>query len=156
MEVVDVQMINITDLGEPGPLQAPMYQVPQVVSINPNQVVMEPVLPSSSYSTVCFEPTAPPAVIPAPQGIPVAGPPAPMVQQPMRSTAARTRCNVCQQEVVTVTKPVNGILVWILFAVLLFCFLWPLCLIPFCIKACKDVEHSCPNCRNVLYVYKRM
>lgn len=47
-------------------------------------------------------------------------------------------------------------------------FLWPVylfflyrlwlgcCLIPFCVDGCKDVVHSCPNCRHTIGKFNRM
>lgn len=62
-------------------------------------------------------------------------------------------CPRCQQTVLTKVKFKVGLLVWLLFLLLLLFF--PFSLIPFGVKSCKDVEHSCPNCGQVLYTYKR-
>ncbi|RWS22838.1 lipopolysaccharide-induced tumor necrosis factor-alpha factor-like protein [Leptotrombidium deliense] len=66
-------------------------------------------------------------------------------------------CNHCQQEVVTTTTPVTGGITWLLAGIMclsgLFC---GCCLLPFCVEACQDIEHKCPNCRSTLGIYKRM
>ncbi|KAI5089795.1 lipopolysaccharide-induced tumor necrosis factor-alpha factor-like, partial [Silurus meridionalis] len=78
------------------------------------------------------------------------------IQAPMKSLPAATFCRFCQQQVVTVTKPINGVLTWIVVGTLFFCLIWPFCLIPFCVSSCKDIKHTCPRCNNVLHTYKRV
>ncbi|XP_066516878.1 LITAF domain-containing protein-like [Hoplias malabaricus] len=81
----------------------------------------------------------------------------PVVVQPrLGETPGRMRCNFCHQEIVTVTRPINGLLTWTVFGALLVLLIWPCCLIPFFVSSCKDVEHSCPNCHNVITIHKRM
>ncbi|KAK3530322.1 hypothetical protein QTP86_023961, partial [Hemibagrus guttatus] len=75
---------------------------------------------------------------------------------PMKSTPASVKCRLCQQQVVTMVEPINGLLIWIIFGVLFAFCIWPFCLIPFCVTSCKDIKHTCPYCQNVIHTYKRM
>ncbi|XP_033826275.2 LITAF domain-containing protein-like [Periophthalmus magnuspinnatus] len=65
-------------------------------------------------------------------------------------------CPHCQNNVVTVVEYKNGALTWIICGVIGIFLCLPCCWIPFCIDACKDVEHTCPVCNNVIHIHKRI
>ncbi|KAM4657202.1 lipopolysaccharide-induced tumor necrosis factor-alpha factor [Amazona ochrocephala] len=81
------------------------------------------------------------------------------VQQPVVfcDRPVQMRCPSCNQIIVTHLSYDSGALTWLscggLF--LLGC-VAGCCLIPFCIDALKDVDHSCPNCSTLLGSYKRL
>ncbi|XP_043970333.1 lipopolysaccharide-induced tumor necrosis factor-alpha factor homolog isoform X2 [Gambusia affinis] len=65
-------------------------------------------------------------------------------------------CPHCRTTVVSTIEYKLGMLTWIIVGSLFIIGCWPCCLIPFCVSGCKDVQHSCPQCNNVLHVHRRM
>uniref|UniRef100_I3KMG3 Si:ch211-202h22.8 n=1 Tax=Oreochromis niloticus TaxID=8128 RepID=I3KMG3_ORENI len=71
-----------------------------------------------------------------------------------KDVPGQMKCPHCQTEVVTKTEYKIGILTWLIFGLLLFMGCWPCYVIPFFVKECKDVEHSCPTCNSVIHIHK--
>ncbi|XP_039541114.1 lipopolysaccharide-induced tumor necrosis factor-alpha factor homolog [Pimephales promelas] len=65
-------------------------------------------------------------------------------------------CPHCMTEVLTEIEYLNGLLTWLICGVLGFFLCWICCCIPFCMESCKDVKHTCPNCKNIIRIYKRI
>uniref|UniRef100_A0A4W4ENV0 LITAF domain-containing protein n=2 Tax=Electrophorus electricus TaxID=8005 RepID=A0A4W4ENV0_ELEEL len=121
-----------------------------VVQPAPAPVIMQPMQPEV---TVVQPAPAPVIMQPMQQPVTVVKP---VVVVTPRDVPVQMQCTYCQQHILTVTKPVPGLLTWIIFASLFVFLIWPFCLIPFCVHSCNDVEHRCPLCRQVLHIHKRM
>ncbi|XP_076450920.1 LITAF domain-containing protein-like [Babylonia areolata] len=66
-------------------------------------------------------------------------------------------CQYCNATVTTTTCYSVGTFTWLAAGLILFLGFWlGCCLIPFCLDACKDVIHTCPNCRQNVGRYNRM
>lgn len=71
---------------------------------------------------------------------------------PMRYT-----CPNCNAHVMTETHSTPGLLTYILSGALCFLAGYLLCcLVPCCVRECKDIEHRCPNCQHKLGLFKRI
>lgn len=71
---------------------------------------------------------------------------------PMRYT-----CPNCSAHVMTETHSTPGLLTYILSGALCILAGYLLCcLVPCCVRECKDIEHRCPNCQHKLGLFKRI
>ncbi|XP_061604624.1 LITAF domain-containing protein-like [Phyllopteryx taeniolatus] len=79
-----------------------------------------------------------------------------VVTPALQDAPGQAMCPHCQQTVVTQIERTAGLMTWAICGGLTIfgCFLC--CCIPFFMDSCKDVEHHCPNCHKVIYVYKRL
>ncbi|CAH8588372.1 unnamed protein product [Schistosoma turkestanicum] len=71
----------------------------------------------------------------------------PVPTVPLQDHPTSLKCPNCHQEVVTHIKYRNGLLTYVACTTLcIFGCFCGCCLIPFCVKVCKDVDHKCPEC----------
>ncbi|VDN03024.1 unnamed protein product [Thelazia callipaeda] len=84
--------------------------------------------------------------IPVIVGVPIFGP-----------HSCTMTCPSCNKSILTETRDHAGIFAFIICGILLLFGCWfGCCLIPFCIKDCLDVDHTCPNCKVLLGSYKKI
>ncbi|XP_033885667.3 LITAF domain-containing protein [Acipenser ruthenus] len=80
-----------------------------------------------------------------------------VVTQPLTDLPGMALCIHCQQQVRTTTEHQAGALTWVVCGfICLFVGCLGCCLIPFCVDSCKDVEHRCPTCKQLLHIHKRL
>ncbi|XP_067296874.1 cell death-inducing p53-target protein 1 homolog isoform X4 [Pseudorasbora parva] len=126
-----------TDMNYPGP-QAP-YPGPQA----PHPPQTDPQAAPNLAPSINVQPTMKPIVTQ-------------MVDAGLTDVPRRVICRHCMMEVTTEIEHINGALTWLICAGLAIFVCWFCCFIPFCVDSWKDVKHTCPNCKNVIHIYKRM
>eukprot|EP01090_Pellita_catalonica_P021244 TRINITY_DN78_c0_g1_i2.p1 TRINITY_DN78_c0_g1~~TRINITY_DN78_c0_g1_i2.p1 ORF type:complete len:120 (+),score=6.47 TRINITY_DN78_c0_g1_i2:50-409(+) len=66
-------------------------------------------------------------------------------------------CQFCGSAMITDTRYVSGSLTYLAAATVCAVGLWAgCCLVPFCVNAVKDVEHSCSSCGRVVGFYRHV
>ncbi|CAL8354796.1 unnamed protein product [Boreogadus saida] len=145
----------------PGFVAAPIYQPGPAQPQFQSPVQQQPVSQNTAVNVNSPVATTSHGFVAAPIYQP--GPAQPQFQSPvvvlglaLGATPIRIKCAFCHATCVTNVTYKNGALTWVLFSVLGILGVWPCCLIPFCCDICKDVEHRCPNCQNVVYVHHRL
>lgn len=114
----------------------PVQMQPSVKASAPPPPGMLTSPPPTQQTTVVYQTVTPPQFGP----------------YPMRFT-----CPYCNAHVMTETTSTPGVLTWIISGVLcLVASFACCCLVPFCIRECKDIEHRCPNCHHGLGFFKRI
>ncbi|XP_016139744.1 lipopolysaccharide-induced tumor necrosis factor-alpha factor homolog [Sinocyclocheilus grahami] len=95
------------------------------------------------YPTITIQPTMVPIV-------------AQMAVVNLTDIPGRITCPHCMTDIITEIEYISGLLTWLLFGSLVIFVCWLCCCIPFCVDTCKDVKHTCPNCKNIIRIYKRL
>uniref|UniRef100_A0A3Q0T8W5 Lipopolysaccharide-induced TNF factor n=1 Tax=Amphilophus citrinellus TaxID=61819 RepID=A0A3Q0T8W5_AMPCI len=76
---------------------------------------------------------------------------------PLGDSPVQISCPSCHQTVLSKVDYSAGLLTYLFCGGLFFCgFVLGCCLIPFCVDRLKDAKHTCPTCKTVLGVYKRL
>ncbi|XP_054614527.1 LITAF domain-containing protein-like isoform X2 [Dunckerocampus dactyliophorus] len=79
-----------------------------------------------------------------------------VVNAKLQDAPGQERCPRCQQMVLTQVERKAGLMTWLICGGMAFIGCCLCCWVPFVVDSCKDVQHNCPNCNNVIYLYKRL
>uniref|UniRef100_A0A3Q3RYK2 LITAF domain-containing protein n=1 Tax=Mastacembelus armatus TaxID=205130 RepID=A0A3Q3RYK2_9TELE len=110
------------------------------------------------------QPTSPPGVGVAPTAgtqqpqaaVVTQPPPVPVSVMYLTEIPGLVNCPHCHHTVTTKVTYVPGTAAWCTCVLLaLMGLICGFCLIPFAIRGLQDAHHSCPQCRNVLHIYRR-
>ncbi|XP_031720718.1 cell death-inducing p53-target protein 1 homolog [Anarrhichthys ocellatus] len=104
--------------------------------------VQQPAYPYSPQQPQVVQPAGAPVVV--------------IMQSQLTDVPGQIMCPYCQNIVITQIGYVTGSYTWMIFGILAVFMCWCCCCIPFCVDSCKDVEHSCPHCHNVLHIHPRI
>ncbi|XP_022286190.1 lipopolysaccharide-induced tumor necrosis factor-alpha factor homolog [Crassostrea virginica] len=84
----------------------------------------------------------------------------PVVLLQNNAFTASSRCMVCpycNSQITTTVEYEPGTLTWLSSGLICIVGCWlGCCLIPFCMPDLQDVKHTCPNCSNLVGVYRRL
>ncbi|XP_067115216.1 lipopolysaccharide-induced tumor necrosis factor-alpha factor homolog [Osmerus mordax] len=76
---------------------------------------------------------------------------------PLSSSPVQVTCPSCQQVVISQVDYSAGLLTYLFCGGLFLCgFVLGCCLIPFCVDRLRNAQHSCPACKALLGVHKRL
>uniref|UniRef100_A0A3Q3WQT9 LITAF domain-containing protein n=1 Tax=Mola mola TaxID=94237 RepID=A0A3Q3WQT9_MOLML len=92
-----------------------------------------------------------------PNSHPYTYPPNPLAVGPLGDSPVQIPCPTCHQTVLSEVDYSAGLLTYLFCTGIFFCgFVLGCCLIPFCVDRLRDAKHTCPTCKTVLGMYKRL
>ncbi|CAH8637609.1 unnamed protein product [Schistosoma mattheei] len=81
----------------------------------------------------------------------------PKAREEFRDRSTTLKCPSCGKDISTQLEYHNGLLTYAAcIGIFLLGGACGCCLIPFCVKACKDVDHKCPSCHRYIGSYRRL
>ncbi|KAF3687864.1 Lipopolysaccharide-induced tumor necrosis factor-alpha factor -like protein [Channa argus] len=161
--------------------QPPSYSTSQSYPLAPPPTYGEAVTTHPDLFPVLTPPTVPTVVISSPQnpgaivhpstqiGVipPVSSrqtpsavvltqpPPVPILATCLTNVPGLVRCPRCQQTVISKVTHVPGCAAWWMCVLLsMIGLIFGCCLIPLMIRGLQDTHHTCPQCGNLLHIYK--
>lgn len=79
-----------------------------------------------------------------------------IIHIPLTHNPVQITCPNCLATTFTETKPIPGLLTYLLSGALFLVGCWICCLVPCCMPDCLDIEHRCSNCKQLIGTYRRL